>query len=102
MSRSRLGGRLGGLAGGCLGPDPGGGGGSGRGPVPHLGSVQTHTLGVQAHTRGGGCSGPDPKGCIPACTEADTPSADGYCCWRYASYWNAFLLNIKITLICFF
>ena len=29
-------------------------------------------------------------GCIPAYTEADTP-ADGYCCGRYGSYWNAFL-----------
>ena len=24
---------------------------------------------------------------------ADTPPADGYCCGRYASYWNAFLLK---------
>ena len=42
---------------------------------------------------GGVCSG----GCllcwvgIPACTEADPPQRDGYCCGRYASYWNAFL-----------
>ena len=28
----------------------------------------------------------------------DTPRADGYCCRRYASYWNAFLLNHKFTL----
>ena len=44
---------------------------------------------------------PGPRGClvpggggIPACTEADPPfpERDGYCCGRYASYWNAFLL----------
>ena len=31
-------------------------------------------------------------GGIPACTEADPSRRDGYCCGRYASYWNAFLL----------
>ena len=43
---------------------------------------------IQAHTQGGnsGGSGPDP------------PPED-YCCGRYASYWNAFLL---ISLISFF
>ena len=29
----------------------------------------------------------------------DPPPADGYCCGRYASYWNAFLLMNKINLI---
>ena len=29
---------------------------------------------------------------IPACTEADPPGRDYYCCGWYASYWNAFLL----------
>ena len=44
----------------------------------------------------GGVSRPRPGGgCIPACTETDPP-ADGYCCGRYASYWNALLL------FCFF
>ena len=39
-----------------------------------------------------------PLGCIPTCTEADpSPGRDGYCCGRYASYWNAFFL--KITLL---
>ena len=33
----------------------------------------------------GGCGDPPPK-------------ADGYCCGRYASYWNAFLLNISHAL----
>ena len=40
---------------------------------------------LQAHTWVG----------IPACTEADPPT-DGYCCGRYASYWNAFLLHINL------
>ena len=34
----------------------------------------------------GGCGNPPP------------PKADGYCCGRYASYWNAFLFCIKSTL----
>ena len=34
-----------------------------------------------------------PGGGIPACTEADPPGRDGYCCGRYASYWNAFLYS---------
>ena len=42
----------------------------------------------------GGSPGPHLEGgwCIPACTEADPCPADRYCCTRYASYWNAFLL----------
>ena len=52
---------------------------------PNLGGSQgPHLGGLQAHTRGG----------IPACTEADIPTADGYCCGRYASYWNAFLFTL--------
>ena len=43
--------------------------------------------------RPGGCPGEGPGGCIPACTEANTPPADGYCCGRYASCWNAFLFQ---------
>ena len=46
----------------------------------------------QAHT---GEGSPDPHpggGCIPACTETDPP-ADGYCCERYTSYWNAFFFH---------
>ena len=62
--------------------------------------------GNQAHTQGGawevwrgGVSRPTPRGCIPACTEADPPPpADGYCCGRYASYWNAFLFKIAVTM----
>ena len=26
-----------------------------------------------------------------------TPPGDGYCCGRYASYWNEFLLSLKIV-----
>ena len=32
-------------------------------------------------------------GCIPACTETDTP-LDGHCSGQYASYWNAFLFIV--------
>ena len=46
-----------------------------------------------AWSRGGawsrGVPGPGGVG-IPACTEPP-PGRDGYCCGRYASYWNAFL-----------
>ena len=56
--------------GGCLGPEPGG----------RLGGL---ARAVQAHTQGG--FKPRPEGCVQGC---------GFCCGRYASYWNAFLLNI--------
>ena len=50
----------------------------------------------------GGSPGPH-LGSIPACTEADTPtpspSPHGYCCGRYASYWNAFLLTFSPMII---
>ena len=39
-----------------------------------------------------------PGGGIPACTEAEPPGRDGYCCGRYASHWNAFLLTYMIQL----
>ena len=59
-----------------------------------------------AWSQSGVCSlggpGPGGRGClvlggvgIPACTEANPPRRDGYCCGRYASYWNAFLLDIR-------
>ena len=52
-------------------------------PGPHLGGVSRPTTGgCQVHTQG--------RVCTLACTEADP--LDGYCCGRYASYWNAFLL----------
>ena len=95
VTRPRPRGEVGGLAGRCLGPDLGGVGGLARGvsrPTPK-GSRPTCR-----GCPGIGLVGPGPHpgvgvGCIPACTEADTPPADGYCCGRYASYWNAFLLK---------
>ena len=77
--------------------------------------VQVHTWGcpgpypgdggcVQAHAWGGPDPGPGrvsrdrPRGCITACTEADTcPPSDSYCYGRYASYWNAFLFTWRFT-----
>ena len=97
--------------GGCLGPDPGGklGGLAGRGCLgPDPGGVQAHTRGISRPTPGGGVvSRPTPRGvsmprpggggwCIPACTEADTPS---YCCGWYASYWNAILSMMFVTFL---
>ena len=70
--------------GGSPGPHPEGS------PGPHLGDLQAHTW--------GGASRLTPRGWvgIPAFTEADNP-ADGYCCGRYASYWNAFLFPYLTT-----
>ena len=39
----------------------------------------------------------DPSGAEPP-REAYTPPADCYSCGRYASYWNAFLFDIEITI----
>ena len=66
--------------GGSPGPHPGG---KLRGLAHTWGSPGPHPGSLQVHTWGG----------IPACTEADTPPADGYCCVRYASYWNAFFFE---------
>ena len=81
------------------GPHPGrrlrglasGGGGS---PGPHLGGVSRPTPGgggLQAHTRG----------VYPSMHWGRTPppTVDLYCCGRYASYWNAFLWNMKLIFI---
>ena len=38
---------------------------------------------------------PTPGGCVPC----GDPLPDGYCCGRYASYWNAFLLLIYCGLL---
>ena len=54
---------------------------------------------LQAHTQGSGWGVLQAQArgvCIPACTEADTPPADGY-----SSYWNAFLLYICPNFDCF-
>ena len=85
--------------------------GSGRGglqahtdggsPGPHLGGgfsrhtpgggfLGAHLGGLQAHTRG--VSRPT-WGVYPSMHRGRTPPpADGHCCGRCASYWNAFLL----------
>ena len=93
------------------GPHPEGklrGSGQGGSPGPHPrgelweiwpgGCLQAHTQGFSRPTPGGvsrstpgGVSRPTPGMSIPACTEADPP--DGYCCSRYTSYRNAFLLS---------
>ena len=49
----------------------------------------------------GGMPGPGelsgPRGCLVwGVPGGDPPPPDGYCCRRYASYWNAFLLFMKI------
>ena len=95
------GGRLGDLAGGCQDPDPGGGWGVWLGWVSRpldlgrLGCLARGRVcpgpglgGIQAHTKWGVCPGPHPgvypsphpghvsrpEGCIPTCTEINTPS----------------------------
>ena len=54
---------------------------------------------------GGACSGGVPVlgGGVPALEGMwrDTPTCDGYCCGRYASYWNAFLLYYKFNILYF-
>ena len=53
----------------------------------------------------GGCflgGVPPPRGELPpggASSRRGGPGGDGYCCGRYASYWNAFLLNCLLTVI---
>ena len=69
--------------------------GSAGGEVPALGGVCSRGLLAGVCSGGGTCSG----GCLlqggllhGGCVET-LPSRDGYCCGRYASYWNAFLLR---------
>ena len=38
--------------------------------------------------------------CMPPATHAPPPPADGYCCGRYASYWNAFLFCFCFYISC--
>ena len=53
-------------------------------PGPHLGGLQAHTWGISRPTpRGGSQHALRQKPPLPTV---------GYCCGRYASYWNAFLL----------
>ena len=47
-----------------------------------------------------GVSRPRPGGCVSQHALRQTPPpADGYCCGRYASYWNAFLLLIQLFIV---
>ena len=39
-----------------------------------------------------GVPGPGGRGCLLQGVPGGDPPPDGYCCERYASYWNAFLL----------
>ena len=91
VSRPRPRGEVGGSGQvGFLGPDPRGrlgglAGGEGGIQAQAMGGIQAHTLGVSRPTRPRGCPHPHPgvvqphtwgsrpRGCIPACTEADTP-----------------------------
>ena len=52
----------------------------------------------------GGVPGPGvpaPRGCLVpgGCLVETPPRRDGYCCGRYASYWNAFLFLFLISLL---
>ena len=87
---------VGGGGGGVCRPTPGGGWGV------WLGSPGSHP-GGRLWGLAGGISRPRGGVCIPACTEADTPlfPADGYCCWRYASYWNTFLYFLGCSFVTF-
>ena len=57
------------------------------------GGLQAHTEGgLQAHTQEGGLQAHTQGGVSQrALRHTPLPTADGYCCGRYASYWNAFL-----------
>ena len=70
--------------GGCPGPGPGGVYPGGC-PGPGMGG------GV-----GWGCPGPGPGGVSQHALRQTPPSADGYSCGQYTSYWNAFLFLCKM------
>ena len=76
-------------------------------------SVCPRRGGVQAQAQGGvypggcpgpgmgggvgwGCPGPGPGGVSQHALRQTPPSADGYCCGQYTSYWNAFLFLCKM------
>ena len=80
-----------------------------RFPGPHpRRKLRGLARGVSRPTPGGGSPGPHPGGCLlwgGACSRGvcsggvyvETPH-NSYCCGRYASYWNAFLLSFDLTL----
>ena len=55
----------------------------------HRGSASVHA-GIPSPGRG------HPPDQAPPPPGVGTPLADGYCCGRYASYWNAFLLKVML------
>ena len=60
-------------------------------PGPHQGGLQAQTQEVSSPTPGGS-PGPHQGGSQHALRQNPPPPTVGYCCGRYASYWNAFLL----------
>ena len=75
------------------------GGGRGGGKRS-CGKVMFPQAYVKNSVRGRGVSRPRPRGCVSQHALRQTPpQADGYCCRRYASYWNAFLLTAKFTYV---
>ena len=75
--------------------------GSGPGPQPRvklrgIWSRQTAKGEVEGDLARGVCSGG-----VPALGGVETPH-HGYCCGRYASYWNAFLSSIIFGRSCLF
>ena len=76
-------------------------GGSGPGPQPRgklrgiwsRPTAKGEVEGDLAGGLGGGCL--LPGGCLLQEGMVEIPPADGYCCRWYASYWNAFLLQVK-------
>ena len=57
--------------------------------------IPTCLAGLQAHTQEGGGFQAHTRGRVSQHALRQTPSpVDGYCCGRYASYWNAFLFSL--------
>ena len=72
------------------------------------GGFQAHTQGGSSGVWPGGVSRPTPRGrspgphlagCVSQHALRQTLPADGYCCERYASYWNAFLFETTFVKI---
>ena len=63
--------------------------GGGSGPGPHPRGKSRGICPGWCMLQGGACSGGVPGG---------DPLPDGYCCGRYTSYWNAFLLKLLALL----
>ena len=77
-------------------------GGGSPGPHRGVGEVEASGRGVgglQAHTGGAApcLGGSRPGGVSQHALRQPPPLSSGYCCGRYASYWNAFLLGFKLS-----